>query len=48
MNEIDKGRKVLQMQKHQTPANKCPNDEKKKYKEGPKKKMNRRELYAHV
>jgi hypothetical protein len=28
-------------------ANKCPDDEKKEYKE-PKKKINRRELHAHV
>jgi hypothetical protein len=29
-------------------ANKCPNNEKKKYKEEPKKKMNGRELHAHI
>jgi Zinc knuckle len=29
-------------------ANKCPNNEKKKYKEEPKRKMNGRKLHAHV
>jgi Zinc knuckle len=29
-------------------ANKCPDDEMKKYKEEPKKKMNGRELHAHI
>jgi Zinc knuckle len=29
-------------------ANECPDNEKKKFKEEPKKKMNGRELYAHV
>jgi hypothetical protein len=29
-------------------ANKCPDNEKKKYKEEPKKKMSGRELHVHV
>jgi hypothetical protein len=29
-------------------ASKCPEDEKKKFKEEPKRKMNRRELHTHV
>jgi hypothetical protein len=29
-------------------ANKCPDDEKKKFKEEPKKKINGRELHVHV